>query len=370
MNSSFQMNYKNRIAQYNILNNNLKDKNDCLKKEISHAVEKGGSAYIFNKNVSINNTNYTISLKEQEITNKNKSKLVQEYEILKKCTDLVINQPNQNLPIIYDLYICDKSKMVFYDELASGNFIHWCYQEHSVDEWKSFLFQLWAGVYSLQKHLKLVHNDLRMGNVLFHKINNKQEEYWKYKIDENEYYIPNCGYVFIIWDFGSSNLIQSDNDPNKKKLDLNLDLHFFHDLYNRLRVLALTENFDIEELQKYFRTNEELEYLNHKKEECRRRFGDRFEEKYKISLVYYLIENDKNVEYISKQNSIQLPPEKIMNILKSLSKNNYNYDDVIKFLYQPGKINLKKKINSPNQLIKQYFSNYKEVKEYTHEFII
>jgi hypothetical protein len=371
------MDYDNRIKNYNILDGKLKDKDDCLKKETSTIVGKGGSAFIYVKNVTINNNDVIVSLKEQKIVGGNRRKLILEYEILKKCTKLVLDGITQNLPMIYDMYICEQNKFVFYNELATGDFVRWCYQKHTIDEWKSFLFQFWAGVYTLQKYLKLVHNDLRLGNVLYHKINisSNKTEYWKYIIDGKEYYIPNTGYVFVIWDFGSSDLIQSDNDVNKNKLNLNIDLHFFHDLYNRLRVLVLSENYNICELEQYFKTTREVNYMNAKKKECEKKFKKscRFDEKYKISLIYYLIENDiPDVNYTAKsEESYKLPPPEIMKMLKELSDRNYRYEDVLRFIYKPKSANIKKQINSPNLLIEQYFSEFKVVQpKYTHEFII
>lgn len=44
------------------------------------------------------------------------------------------------------------------------------------------------------------HNDLHAGNVLVHKI--KPGGYFLYKINNKNYYVPNLGYVFLLWDFG------------------------------------------------------------------------------------------------------------------------------------------------------------------------
>jgi hypothetical protein len=376
------MNYKNRLLIYNNLHEKINNKDDCSGK--NEFLGKGGHSIIYKKKIPHSDIPVEISIKEQKvndmiISNKfnNKFKIWLEYDILKKSTDLILNGITQNLPMIYDLYICnDNSKLLFYNELADGSFLDWCLEEHTDDEWKSFIFQFWVGVYTLQKYLKLVHNDLRLGNVLFHKIK-KTDEYWKYTIDDIEYYIPNEGYVFVIWDFGSSNLI--DIQPiNKTKLDLNIDLHFFHDLFNRLRVLYLLDNFSISELETFFTSDKDLQYTKEKKSECSKRFGHtRYEEKYKIALIYYLIENNKFDElkskYISnkKNKSIKLPSGNIMKLLKELSDNNYNYDDVIKIISNP-KSNIRgnKKIVSPNKLIQKYFSEYREKKNYSLKFNI
>lgn len=381
-NVSMDMSYDNRINYYNLLNNNLKDDNDCLGKNIP--LKKGGHGSIYKKIIKKDNKIFEISIKEQK-TDKNtinnkfniNNKIWLEYDILKKSTELNLNKTTQNLPIIYDYNICKtENTILLYNELATGSFLDWCYESHTEDEWKSFLFQFWVGIYTLQKYLRLVHNDLRLGNVLYHKIEKKENEYWKYSIDGTDYYIPNEGYVFIIWDFGSSNLIKSDTDVNKQKLDLNIDLHFFHDLYNRLRVLLLLDKYTTKELETMFISNKEVEYIKNKKQECERRFrrDGRYDEKYKIALVYYLIENNKFDELNKKQKItinkvVQIPPDNIMNILKDLSENNYNYDDVLKILYKSS-YKIKQVIPSPKILIGKYFNEYKIKKPTSLEFKI
>lgn len=387
-NVSMIMNYNNRINYYNQLNNNVKSNDDCKSKNI--IITKGGHSTICKKVIYINDNILELSLKEQ-IVNKtilqNKyninDKVWLEYFILKKCTELVLNKHTQNLPMIYDINICiDDEKLIFYNELATGDFINWCYSDHTEEEWLSFLFQFWIGLYTLQKHLKLVHNDLRLGNILYHKINT-DNKYWKYNVENTEYYIPNTGYVFVIWDFGSSNLIKDDSkDINKDKFDLNIDLHFFHDLYNRLRVILLLEMYSINELECLFVSEKEIGYVKNKKNECEKRFrkAGRFDEKYKIALIYYLIENNKFDDLIKDKKDkkdiknteddkkiIKLPPKKIMDLLKELSDENYHYEDVLKLLYGE-KIYLKHKIPSPISYINKYFKNYVKKQDFDLEF--
>jgi hypothetical protein len=370
------MNYYKRIEYYNILNNKLKTRDDCINKK--HIVEKtGGSGFIYKKTIKINKNNYIVSLKEQDITIKNKYKLIKEYEILKKCTNLVNNKITQNLPLIYDLYICDKNKFIFYNELATGDFFDWCYYKHTDEEWESFLFQLWVGYYAMKKHLKIVHNDLRYGNVLYHKIN-KNGENWKYKINKDEYIIPNEGYVFMIWDFGSAEYIT--NDYIKYKSESNIDLFFFHELYIRLQIFYISERYTTIEIETYFSTDDEKQYVEDKKKESERLFrkSGRYDEKYKMALIYYLIENDK-LNKLDKNNEnnenntskkIYLPSNKIMKILKELSENNFPYAEKKEIILDK-KIKVNTKILPPNELIKKYFKKYLNTNnKYTLEFII
>ncbi len=371
------MDYHNRIKYFDIFDNKLHKNDNCELVPFA----KGGHSVIYKQKFKVEDEIVGIAIKKQKINKKmiqdfhNKNgKLWLEYHILKKTTEYVLNQITQNLPMLYDSEIKSHNESIlFYSELATGSFLDWCYDDHTEKEWMSFLFQFWAGVYTLQKHLKLVHNDLRLGNVLYHKIKCLEHEYWKYIVDSTEYYVPNTGFVFIIWDFGSSQLVKSTSDPVNTKLELNIDLHFYHDLYNRLRVMLLMEKFTTDELELFFVTETDLKYLEEKKNQCKK-FRERFAEKYKIALTYYLIENNKFDELKqkpsnNKSKTIKMPPDNIMIILKYLSENNYDYNDVIKIIYDPRHI-IKKKISPPNILINKFFDQYLTKKPFELEFVI
>lgn len=395
------MSYTNRIEYYNKLNDKIKDNSDCLtlarlQTQLTNKntfITTGGHSTIYKKTVNIDNDSIDIAIKEQaEDKMVNKKHIVWvEYGVLKKCNELVLKKVTQNLPLIYDMNICkNDNKIIFYNELASGDFIDWLYDDHSEDEWMSFLFQFWCGLYVLQKHVKLVHNDLRLGNVLYHKINkdkvninkdkvNINKEYWKYTIDGIDYFIPNEGYVFIIWDFGSSDLIDSNTsqDVRYNKLKANIDLHFFHDLYNRIRVLILMDKYSLSELESFFKTSDEVYYLKGKKNECEMKFRKygRYDEKCKIAMIYYLIENNRfdelNKKSVNKDidKIVKLPPLKIMKLLKELSDNNYDYNDVLKMIYNP-KYQIRQTLQSPNTLIAKYFNEYKNEQPTILQFTI
>jgi hypothetical protein len=65
-------------------------------------------------------------------------------------------------------------------------------------------FQVFAGLYTLQKHFDLTHHDLHWGNVLVHKI--QPGGFLTYKIDDEYYKVPNIGYLFTLWDFGYAHI--------------------------------------------------------------------------------------------------------------------------------------------------------------------
>ncbi len=380
---SNKMDCDNRIILYNVLHNKLKNNNDCVDNLADNytLLSAGGFSVNYKKQILINNNLFSYALKIQKTKNfiikekyNTKFNLWREYDILAKCTNLVLNKITCNLPMIYDLKICEnENKVIFYNELASGSFIDWIYIKHSEEEWESFLFQFWMGMYVLQKHLGIVHNDLRFGNVLYHETNKTT---YKYIIGDKEYYLPNNGVMFVIWDFGGAKIVNDNNNNivDKKKLDYSTDLHFFHDAYNRLRVLMLLNKYTGEELESFFVTKEDFEYMKLKRNECETRFRKmgRFDEKCKIAFVYYLIEHGRFDElYNAKKNNlsetsvVQMPPQKIMDMLKELSEvYNYNYDDIIQF-----NMNMDKKIPSIKFLIEKYFNKFHKVIDYNFEFI-
>lgn len=373
---SNMMTHNNRVTIYKLLHNNIKNKNDCndiLSKEYT-LLSEGGHSVNWTKQIILNNNLFHIALKIQVVKGyiihekfNTHHNLWREYDVLKKCTQLVLNSTTPNLPIIYDLEICP-SKVIFYNELAKGSFINWIYKDNTSIEWESFLFQLWAGVHVMQKHLHLTHNDLRFGNILFHETNSV----YKYTIDDEVYYVP-CAYTFVIWDFGSSKVANSSIE--QAKLDLNFDLHFFHDVYNRLRVLVLLNKYTSDELEKFFVSDEDKKYIVQTKDECERRFRrtGRYDEKCKISLIYYLIEHDKFEElYNAKQQNlsehcvVKLPPPDIMMLLKDISENyNYDYNDIMNV-----NLNVKKIIPNPIVLIKKYFAKFLVKQKYDFEFTL
>lgn len=88
-----------------------------------------------------------------------------------------------------------------------GDLKSWLKTKRTVMEWMVMYFQVFVGLYTLQKYFDITHHDLHWGNVLVTKI--KPGGFLYYKIDENYYQIPNIGYVFMIWDFGYATI------PNK-----------------------------------------------------------------------------------------------------------------------------------------------------------
>lgn len=134
---------------------------------------------------------------------------------LELCNILVKHRVCPNLPMFLKYYICDDceysnenledfnhQKCVYLiNEFANtGDLKNWLKDSRSKSEWKNMFFQVFVGLYALQKYFNITHHDLHWGNILVHKV--KSGGYYKYIIDSKVYYLPNNGWLFTLWDFG------------------------------------------------------------------------------------------------------------------------------------------------------------------------
>jgi hypothetical protein len=110
--------------------------------------------------------------------------------------------------------VCDDefpAKSTLYNEFIEGGvtFDNWARENHSLNEWYNAYFQITVAIYALQHYYDLTHLDLHSRNVLIRKV--QAGGYWKYKIRDTEYFVPNFGYIFYINDFDQAWI------PNKFK---------------------------------------------------------------------------------------------------------------------------------------------------------
>lgn len=66
----------------------------------------------------------------------------------------------------------------------------------------SILFQILHGLFILQQELNFYQGDAGTANILIKKI--KPSGYWIYKIYSDTFYVPNCGYIAVIADYGNA----------------------------------------------------------------------------------------------------------------------------------------------------------------------
>lgn len=83
---------------------------------------------------------------------------------------------------------------------------------HGNDEWFNVLFQMMVALYVIQIN-EIIINDFSVENNIFIKdipVHGQSTNYWKYRIDNIDYYVPNLGYMVLI-------------DSNFKDLDVEGD---------------------------------------------------------------------------------------------------------------------------------------------------
>lgn len=120
---------------------------------------------------------------------------------MKLTNDLVLTKICPHFPLHY----CVKYKgttAVHINEFICNaiTFSEWVQYEHSEKTWDSVQFQIVHAIYCMQKYLNMTHLDLHSDNVIIQKVPSQGD--WLYTINNEEYYVPNCGYIVYIIDFG------------------------------------------------------------------------------------------------------------------------------------------------------------------------
>jgi hypothetical protein len=182
--------YKNEeiLNKYNNAKENL---NDLIKYlDINHKKKHELNNMINNYNDKNNDNNDITKLKQK----------IKKLGIKKKS---IFNY----LDILHDNTITKSCILVVNEFADEGDLVNWLKTKRSVKEWLVMYFQVFAGLYTLQKYFDMTHHDLHWGNVLVLKIN--KGGYLYYKIDNIYYKIPNIGFLFVLWDFGYATI------PNK-----------------------------------------------------------------------------------------------------------------------------------------------------------
>jgi hypothetical protein len=140
--------------------------------------------------------------------------------------------------------ITNSCLLVLNEYADEGDLKNWLITKNRNEiEWYTMYFQVFAGLYALQKHFDLLHYDLHWGNVLVHNINNmnnkfnskkKDSTYMLYKIDNNYYKIPNTGYLFTLWDFGFARIFSKNLHAKTWYNHDNYDMNPYSEDYFRI----------------------------------------------------------------------------------------------------------------------------------------
>jgi hypothetical protein len=145
-----------------------------------------------------------------------------EIEILEKVSNLVINKRNPHFPLMYYNFTCNvlnrnpklpkfaknKEYIVNLNELANGDLKMYMHTHYNNTKLVSnALAQVYLAILSFHS-IGYAHNDAHWGNFLYHKIT--PGGYIKYNINGREIYLENLGYLWVIWDFGFSDVFYTD----------------------------------------------------------------------------------------------------------------------------------------------------------------
>jgi hypothetical protein len=137
----------------------------------------------------------------------------QEIRLYEQMSFYVENDLFPNMPLTYKTLLCKnlckdpkcpvqttKSDYhVVINELASEDIQSWFKQARTDSEYTSVIVQLIFAIYAFHG-MGVLHNDCHLGNFLIHKI--KPGGFWRYRFEGNDIYVPNAGYLLVMWDPG------------------------------------------------------------------------------------------------------------------------------------------------------------------------
>jgi len=144
-----------------------------------------------------------------------------EVNLLKQMSRIAELGISPNMPITYTVLKCmspndptlirnpsanelmKKGKYyVVLNEIANGDTHDFFKYNYKLDTYESIIVQL---IFSLRAfhNLGYVHNDAHLGNYLYHKIT--PGGFWQYQYKNTVIYVPNTGYLMVLWDPGLAN---------------------------------------------------------------------------------------------------------------------------------------------------------------------
>lgn len=281
-------------------------------------INKGGHGYIY-KMESTDCKDIILKI------TKNVPESEHEIIILSRLKDLIDNNICPNFLYYYNnLFLFGKYYILV--EIANGTAEDWMMSKHSVEEWKSFLFQFLISVYIFQIYIKGYHTDLHFRNIFYKKI--KTDTYFEYNVDGNKYYIPTYGKLFMMADFDKvQSLLFNDNKIDDVSIKLfiqnNTDLEHIITLHKRILVSYIEKQYTLHDLINIIRQKNDQDFDAYLAIE-KRKISEKFKNhKYKIdqkifrNVAYYIIEkNYITLKDISdEKQKLKLPPLDIIDFI-------------------------------------------------------
>ena len=273
----------------------------------------------------------------------NQDSIMKEFYIVGLLQEL--DKINKNIVHIDDYYL-SLNNPVMVMELLDGNLGDWCDKiiknpDQLSDEaydtmWLSMIFQVAYGFMYLNK-LKILHNDPKPKNVL----------YKKQQIDSNNEYTLNkvykvpTTYVFKIADFGAVQIVGSSHNKMSDQeiyeaIKNRSDLNELSKIILRTLVNYAKKYYTLKDMNKYVNSNEE--FKNYAKtllnaiesDDYMKQLPKNVKNNYILrGLLYYGYENGiLDMSEISNKESLKMPSDKVMQILKSLTNPDINIFDM------------------------------------------
>lgn len=157
-------------------------------------------------------------------------------------------------------------KFTMYNELIDGStFDSWVREHHSIDEFYNAYFQITVALYSLHKYFNMTHLDLHSKNILVKSVS--KGGYWKYIINDTEYYVPNLGFIFYLNDFDQVWVPQVFNSwfirqkYSKKRIHKGFDIMFLFRSTLHFSTSPKSFKADVRKLIKGLRNNTSFEEI-------------------------------------------------------------------------------------------------------------
>ena len=115
---------------------------------------------------------------------------------------LIFQKICPNFALNYYWEYNDNNIYLFNEYINGGNFYSWANEIHNNQEWFNALFQIMFALAVIKRKFNMIHCDLHIKNILVQKV--KPGGYWIYILNGVKYYVPNLGYIFLLYDFGFS----------------------------------------------------------------------------------------------------------------------------------------------------------------------
>lgn len=163
----------------------------------------------------------------------------EEIEHLTKMSFIAETGLSPNMPITYTTFHCknvsisNENKLIktrnvppllktgkYYvvlNELANGDMHDFFKYKYSAAQYESVIMQMIFALRAFHKYTQYVHNDAHLGNFLYHKIT--PGGYWHYVSGKTDVFIPNEGYLVVLWDPGMARPINDKYQPYNPFID-------------------------------------------------------------------------------------------------------------------------------------------------------